>query len=73
MPKIKILDDALINKIAAGEGVERPPSLGKEIVGKFIFTRAPQNTHSTKKKTYCCDFEKIIGVGDFACCMAFEA
>jgi DNA mismatch repair protein MutL len=57
--KIKILPDAIINKIAAGEVVERPASVVKELVENAIDAHATQVTIEIKKAG-----KKLIRVSD---------
>ena len=39
MNKIKMLDEKTIQKIAAGEIIERPSSIAKELIEKYVFKK----------------------------------
>lgn len=61
MPKINVLDDSTINKIAAGEVIERPSSIIKELVENSIDAGA--NYINVEIENGGKDFIKIIDNG----------
>ena len=62
MNRINILDDLTINKIAAGEVVERPSSVVKELVENSIDANSKNITIEIEDGG--CSFIKIIDDGD---------
>ena len=64
MNKIKLLDDSTINKIAAGEVVERPGSVVKELVENAIDAGAQKITVEIKDggTTFICISDDGCGI-----------
>ncbi|MBT4716846.1 DNA mismatch repair protein MutL, partial [Candidatus Woesearchaeota archaeon] len=62
MSKINILDEATINKIAAGEVIERPSSVVKELVENSLDANATQIIIEIKKSGK--DLIKVTDNGD---------
>ena len=65
--KIKKLEDSLISKIAAGEVIERPASIVKELVENSIDSGATQVTVNVVKAG-----KKMISVSDNGCGMTYD-
>ncbi|TAN37961.1 MAG: DNA mismatch repair protein MutL, partial [Candidatus Methanoperedens sp.] len=67
MPNIHILDEATINKIAAGEVIERPASVVKELIENSIDAGASDIRIEVEKGG-----KKLIRVTDNGCGMSRE-
>ncbi|NOQ55423.1 MAG: DNA mismatch repair endonuclease MutL [Nanohaloarchaea archaeon] len=65
--KIKKLEDSLISKIAAGEVIERPASIVKELVENSIDSGATQVTVNVVRAG-----KKLISVADNGCGMTYD-
>ncbi|MCK5341995.1 MAG: DNA mismatch repair endonuclease MutL, partial [Candidatus Heimdallarchaeota archaeon] len=65
--KIKKLEDSLISKIAAGEVIERPASIVKELIENSIDSGATQVTVNVVKAG-----KKLISVSDNGCGMTYD-
>ncbi|MCK4927039.1 MAG: ATP-binding protein, partial [Candidatus Aenigmarchaeota archaeon] len=65
--KIKKLDDSLISKIAAGEVIERPASVVKELVENSIDADATQITVDVSKAG-----KKLVAVTDNGYGMTYD-
>ena len=66
MNKIKVLNDNMINLVSAGEVVERPASVVKELVENSMYAGASSISIEIKNLDYCCleneYLDKIIEV-----------
>lgn len=74
MPKIRILDEVTVTKIAAGEVIERPSSVVKELVENSIDAGADRITIEVKDggKRYIRVTDNGMGMDREDACLSFE-